>query len=248
MPNDSSKYLIIIDPSTRHPEQEVCQRIRQLSPLPSRLYRPALPSRLRYGALGLNELEDLNIKQIAGLLILGGGASPNDSLPWQTRLINWLTKKGGILESKCPILGVCYGHQLLGYLAGGQIRMLWEEHCEKGLRSVSFTQMTLGLKAQQDYSLVVSHREGLISLPENWHSLTPEATIYTDYQPQGVKAYEMIMHQSKPWWGVQAHIDATPEFLIQNHIKENYPRPYAGETMIHTFLNICHGYSKLSAN
>ena len=191
-------------------------------------------------------LRALNIKQIAGLLILGGGASPNDSLPWQTRLINWLTKKDGILESKCPILGVCYGHQLLGYLAGGQVRMLWEEHCEKGLRSVSFTQMTLGLKHSKTSTCCITSKGSLAYQKTAFFNAKP--TIYTDYKPQGVKAYEMIMHQSKPWWGVQAHIDATPEFLIQNHIKEGYPRPYAGETMIHTFLNICYGYSKLSSN
>ena len=248
MPSSRPKYIVIIDPSTRHPEQEVCRRIDQLSSLPCRLFRPALPLELRYGALGLNELETINVRHIGGLLILGGGASPNDNFAWQKRLITWLTKKGGILESCCPILGICYGHQLLGHLAGGQVEMLWEEHCEKGLRSISFTQITLGLEAHQDYQFVVSHREGLVSLPKNWCSLTPRSEIYTGHCPQGVKAYEIIMHQNKPWWGVQAHIDATPEFLSQNNIEVNYPTPYSGEIMMRTFLNICHKYSKLSTN
>ena len=248
MPTPHPKYLIIVDPSTRHPEVEVCQKISQLTPLPCLLFRPALPQELRFGASGFAELEMISIKQIAGLIILGGGASPNDTLPWQDRLISWLKKKQGVLELDCPILGICYGHQLLGYLAGGRVDMLWNEYCEKGLREVSFKQMVLGLEAHKSYPLIVSHREGLISLPDHWFSLTHEAKIYTEKHPQGVQAYEMIAHQSKPWWGIQAHIDASPEFLYQNDIKVRYPKPYAGAIMLQTFLETCLRYSEISSN
>jgi GMP synthase (glutamine-hydrolysing) len=57
-------------------------------------------------------------EQCAGIVMTGSHAMVTDELPWSVGLEAWL-REG--IDRRIPMLGVCYGHQLLASAAGGMV-------------------------------------------------------------------------------------------------------------------------------
>lgn len=55
---------------------------------------------------------------IDGVVITGSPAMVTDREPWSERLAEWLATQA---HGQVPILGVCYGHQLLAHALGGAV-------------------------------------------------------------------------------------------------------------------------------
>ena len=103
--------LWIVDPSLVTPEDRGVSEILKDWPGSFRVFRP-----------GLNEGDEPDVLDYAadGVVVMGSAASVHDSLPWMSRLGAWLTP---ILsgEPRIPLLGICFGHQLIAHLAGGKV-------------------------------------------------------------------------------------------------------------------------------
>jgi GMP synthase (glutamine-hydrolysing) len=52
----------------------------------------------------------------SGMILTGSHNMVTDKLDWSERTADWLRKQ---VEKQAPILGICYGHQLLNYALGG---------------------------------------------------------------------------------------------------------------------------------
>lgn len=59
--------------------------------------------------------------ELSGVIVTGSSSSVTDRLaePWMPRLEGWLR---GAVKDEVPLLGVCFGHQILASALGGEVR------------------------------------------------------------------------------------------------------------------------------
>lgn len=103
-----------------------------------------------------------SIDECDGYLTTGSRFSVYDPLPWIEALEAFLLK---LWEAKKPLVGICFGHQLIARALGGEV-----ERSEKGWGvGVSFNQVvqrkTWMDPWQDKLDLVVSHQDQVVELP-----------------------------------------------------------------------------------
>jgi GMP synthase (glutamine-hydrolysing) len=59
-----------------------------------------------------------DIEQVSGVVITGSSSMVTDHEPWSERIAHWLEEA---TQHQIPVLGICYGHQLLAYALGGTV-------------------------------------------------------------------------------------------------------------------------------
>ncbi len=58
------------------------------------------------------------LDKVAGVVVTGSHAMVTEALPWSETTALWLRRA---VEEEIPVLGVCYGHQLLAHALGGTV-------------------------------------------------------------------------------------------------------------------------------
>ena len=56
--------------------------------------------------------------EVAGVVLTGSHAMVSEREPWSEALVPWLR---AAVEAGTPVLGICYGHQLLAHALGGEV-------------------------------------------------------------------------------------------------------------------------------
>lgn len=70
--------------------------------------------------VNLHEGEPLpGMHEVSGMVITGSHAMVTDRAAWSEALAAWLAEVA--VPAGLPVLGVCYGHQLLAYALGGEV-------------------------------------------------------------------------------------------------------------------------------
>ena len=111
----------------------------------------------------------------------------------------------GVLETGVPVLGLCYGHQLMAYMHGGEVRR--GEEREYGITEATVDHAIGLLKGMDPAERVwMSHGDTVFSLPDEFQVLA-----HTEISP--VAAFK---HRSKPLHGLQWH----PEVVHTRRGKE----------------------------
>ena len=134
---------------------------------------------------------------LQGVVVSGAHAMVTDASPWMIHLSKWLAE---LVAASVPVLGICFGHQLLAQALGGVV-----DYHPRG-REVGTVEVRLNAGVCDDplfagmpdtFSAQVFHAQSVMRLP-------PGATVLAgnDFEPHHAVAY------AERAWGLQFH----PEF------------------------------------
>lgn len=216
--------IFCVDPGLETPEFEAYSEISKLGSLSFSHHLPA-----RKGMASLYEREkEVDLK---GIIIFGSMASVNDGLPWQKELHPWIQKK---LEASVPILGICYGHQLIAHLCGGSVDLVESKTKFLTIRKVE----VLGncpLKPMPSHvKIVASHIEEVKKVPADMEIFARSKDV----------SVEGLYHKKYPIITFQTHPEARGEFCKGRGIKFELEKdPFRdGRSILASFVNYVENY------
>jgi GMP synthase (glutamine-hydrolysing) len=130
----------------------------------------------------------------AGVVVTGSPAMVSDRADWSEAAARWLGE--AVRADATPILGICYGHQLLAHGLGGEVRANARGR-EMGSFEIRFDAGLAPLFEAGTFPVQMSHVESVVKKPPGARVLAR-----TDLDPCSVLAF------GPRQWGVQFH----PEF------------------------------------
>lgn len=164
--------ILILDFGSQY-SQLIARRVRSFS-----VYSQIMPFNTP-----VSEIRKLNPR---GIIFSGGPASVSEKGAPKVR--------GQLLDCGVPILGICYGMQLLVHLLGGEVRP--QAHSEYGRATLKITSddALLGKVGATD-TVWMSHMDAAIKLPAEWKTLAVT-------EGCGQVA---VRHKKRPFYGLQFH-------------------------------------------
>jgi GMP synthase (glutamine-hydrolysing) len=147
-----------------------------------------------------------------GIVITGSHAMVTDCLPWSKAIAAWIPS---IIKAAVPLLGICYGHQLLAWALGGEVGF---HPGGKEIGSVDIHLLPdsimdpLFCKLPSPFKAHTSHSQTVLSLPQDAVRLASNS-----FDPN--QAFRV----GSCAWGVQFH----PEY--NQKIMESYIFEQTGE-------------------
>lgn len=138
----------------------------------------------------------------AGIMLTGSHSMVSEQAPWSEALKPWLQQA---LAEDVPMLGVCYGHQLMASAFGG-ISDYHPTGRESGTRNVRLTQAghqdPLFSKLPSHFSAHLTHAQSVMQLP-------PNTTVLAHNSHDAHQALRYGPRQ----WSVQFHPEFTPQVM-----------------------------------
>lgn len=192
-PVASAVRLWIIDPSLRQPEDQGVGEVLGDWPGAWRRFRPALET-------GDGPIPTTG-HDTDGVVILGSAASVHDPAAWIGDLARWLEP---LLDGRrrVPVLGICFGHQLVSHVAGGEVGWVRADRQKiVGVDSVRVHDSRL-VDGEATLRTVFSHREEVKRAPSGYRTVAGRT-------PQAIDGLE---HGDLPVFTYQFHPEARDEF------------------------------------
>lgn len=139
---------------------------------------------------------------VAGIVLTGSHAMVSDREPWSEALVPWLR---AAVQQQTPVLGICYGHQLLAHAMGGAV----DDHPE----GVEIGTVTVERHvASTDDPLLGGLPDAFAAQAVHWQSvqrLPPGAVLLASSAHEAHHAFRI----GPCAWGVQFHPEFSAEAL-----------------------------------
>jgi len=138
------------------------------------------------------KLKDID-KTIKGIVLSGG--------PLNVYQINKYSFDKKIIELNIPILGICFGHQILSKLNGGRVKQ--SKHREFGLANIFKKNESLLIKnffnKQKSKKVWMSHADQVSKLPKNFKVIASSTN----------SKFAIVENRLKKFYGIQFHPEVT---------------------------------------
>lgn len=148
---------------------------------------------------------------IVGIIITGSPSMVTDLEPWGVATAQWLKQ---VVKKNIPVLGICFGHQLLAHTFGGSVDY-HELGEEKGEVEIHLTEEgkkdpLLGVLPEH-FSAYASHFQTVTKLPKNTSVLAKN-----DFESTHALRYKENV------WGVQFHPECVGDLFCNTHEHQTY--------------------------
>ena len=136
--------------------------------------------------------KDIN-NSIKGIILSGG--------PLNVYEINKYSFDKKIIENEIPVLGICFGHQILSKLNGGKVKQ--SKHREFGLAKIYKKKNSLltknFFKNKKITKVWMSHADQVFKLPKNFNVIASSLN----------SKFSIVENKYKKYYGVQFHPEVT---------------------------------------
>jgi len=168
------------------------------------------------------KIKPILLDDVSSIIITGSPSMVTSFEPWSISTSKWIKN---IAKKNIPILGICYGHQLLAQTFGGTVDF-HELGEEKGEVEIELTEAgkkdpLLGVLPAH-FLAYASHSQTVTKLPENAIVLAKN-----NFEPFHAVAYGPKI------WGVQFHPECNDQFLCETTCHNSY-----GGILIRRFLEL----------
>ena len=145
---------------------------------------------------------------VSGVVVTGSHSMVTEGQGWVEPLADWLR---WVIEHGVPVLGVCYGHQLLGHALGGRVGF-HPDGPEIGTVEVDLLQQgetdTLFCELPQRFHAHTTHAQSVLRLPDGAVLLAR-----TDHEAHAA------FRVGPCAWGVQFHPEYDEE-IMRHYVRE----------------------------
>lgn len=137
-------------------------------------------------------------------IILGSAAYVSENRSWQKELLNFIIPK---LESGVPVLGICYGHQLIASHYGSKVEFNTPKRTSYNeAREITVKKPFWKYNQGDTITLPYAHSQVITELHADFESLANSSRFEN----------EIIRHKSLPFYGTQSHPEASLKFLKED--------------------------------
>ena len=178
---------------------------------------------------GFNSLDELQSDPI-GVVILGSASHVTEKLDWHKQLDIYFKRWQ---KNSIPVLGICFGHQLIVHSFGGEVG----NHSNpvlnlKLMREVEFSKDFWSYRKGEKVFMPYAHQQVVTKLPSEFESVASS----------GEFDFEIIRHKHLPIFGIQAHPESSLRFIEE--VREDSQPPAlelkaAGRLFLGEFLSLC---------